>query len=136
MIQSVTITNPANESLEMILAQPELSGFVVKSIDGLGPAPANINMTELATIDGAIDNTARLETRDIVLSLVFLDAPTIEDARLKSYKYFPIKKKVRFTVKTDNRTCFAEGRVEKNEPKIFQKQEGTTVTIKCFIFLF
>lgn len=131
MIESVTVTNETGDSLELILSRPELSGFVVKSIDGLGPVNANINMTELATLDGAIDNSARLNSREVNLSLRFLETPTIEDVRLKSYKFFPIKKKIRLTFKTSNRHCYVEGRVEKNEPDIFSKEEGCSITVKC-----
>lgn len=131
MIDSVTVTNELNESLDLILTRPELSGFVVTSIDGLGPVNANINMTELATLDGAIFNSARLNSRQITISLRFLENPTIEDTRLRSYKYFPIKKTVRLAFKTGNRNCYVEGKVEKNEPDIFSKEEGCKITIKC-----
>jgi hypothetical protein len=146
MIDSVTVTNELNESLDLILTRPELSGFVVTSIDGLGPVDANINMTELATLDGAIFNSARLNSRQITISLRFLENPTIEDTRLRSYKYFPIKKKVRLTFNdpvdtemirnnnitiTGKRKCYVEGMVEKNEPDIFSKEESCKITIKC-----
>lgn len=141
MIESITVTNYLGESIEMVLTQPELSGFIVKSIDGIGPANANINMMELATIDGSIFNSARLNTRDISLSLLFIQNPdiginNIEEARRLSYKYFPIKRQVKITFKTDaalgeHNPIHAIGYVEKNEPKVFQKQEGTSITIKC-----
>lgn len=136
MIESIGVNHAdMNEYQEIVLTQPELSGIIVKSIDGLGPAGANINFTELATIDGAIDNSARIETREIKLDLIFMtnqQFPLIEDVRLKTYKLFPVKKNITFYIKTDRRGlihCY--GRVEKNEPKIFQKQEGCTITIKC-----
>lgn len=131
MIKSVTITNHLDESITLDLFQPELSGFIIKSIDGLGPVDADVHMTELATLDGAIDNSARLHTRNIVMSLQFIGSPLIEDTRLKSYKYFPVKRKIRFTIETDNRLCYAEGRVEKNNPKIFDKNEGCQISILC-----
>lgn len=131
MIESITITNYLGQSQEMILTQPELSGFIVKSIDGLGPTTANINFSELATIDGAIDNSARLDTRELKIDLIFLEHPTIEDTRQMTYALFPIKRNVIFTIKTTNNNLHCYGRVEKNEPKIFDKREGTSITIKC-----
>lgn len=131
MIKSVTITNHLDESITLDLFQPELSGFIIKSIDGLGPVDADVHMTELATLDGAIDNSARLHTRNIVMSLQFIGDPLIEDTRLKSYKYFPVKRKIRFTIETDNRLCYTEGRVEKNTVKIFDKNEGCQISILC-----
>ena len=52
MIKSVSIINYRNERLDMILDKPELSGFVIRKIDGLGAAKANINITDIITTDG------------------------------------------------------------------------------------
>lgn len=131
MIKSIKITNHLGESITLELMQPEKSGFVIKSITGIGPVKADINFTELATNDGAIDNSARLETRNIVMNLIFLENPTIEDTRLLSYKYFPIKRNVTFLIETDNRICETIGRIESNDPEIFSKQEGCQISIMC-----
>lgn len=131
MIKSITITNHLEESLRIDLSNPEGSGFIIESIDGLGPPKANVNFTELATNDGAIDNSAFLETRNIVLSLRFLENPTIEATRLLTYKFFPIKRTITFAIETDRRTCMITGRVESNEPDIFSKEEGCQISILC-----
>ena len=132
MIKSVTITNYLQESVKIDLTEPETSGFIIRSIEGLGPAKANVNFTELATLDGALDNGALLNTRNIVMSLIFEGTPTIEDTRLKSYKYFPIKQNLTFEIETDNRHCFTVGRVESNTPKIFgNEREGCQISILC-----
>lgn len=131
MIKSVTVTNYIGESIKLDLMNPEESGFLVKSITGLGAGSATINMTEVATNDGAYFNSARLSSRNIVLSLIFLWKPTIEDVRQLSYKYFPIKKKVTLLFETDNRLAEIEGYVETNEPNIFSNQEGSDISIIC-----
>jgi hypothetical protein len=131
MIKGITITNHLGESIRLDLMNPESSGFIIKSISGLGPAKANVNFTELATNDGAIDNSARLDTRNIVLELVFLENPTIEATRLLTYKYFPVKRNITFLIETDNRICETTGRVESNEPSIFDQQEGAQISIMC-----
>lgn len=131
MLKNIKITNHLGESITIDLFQPEKSGFMIKSISGLGPVKANVNFTELATNDGGIDNSARLGTRNIVLSLIFMESPTIESTRLKSYKYFPIKRNVTFQIETDYRICSTVGRIETNEPDIFSKQEGCQVSILC-----
>lgn len=131
MIKSVTVTNYIGESIKLDLMNPEESGFLVKSITGLGAGSATINMTEVATNDGAYFNSARLSSRNIVLSLIFLWKPTIEDVRQLSYKYFPIKKKVTLLFETDNRLAEIEGYVETNEPNIFSDQEGSDISIIC-----
>lgn len=131
MIKSVTITNHLGESIKLDLFNPEESGFIIKSIEGLGPVKANINFKELATNDGSIDNSARLSSRNIVMSLQFMESPTIEETRLKSYKYFPIKRNIKFLIETDNRICETIGRVETNVPTIFSNAEGCQISILC-----
>lgn len=133
MIKSITVTNYLGDSIKLELARPENSGFVVKSITGLGPGKATINTTETVTSDGGLFNSARLSKRNIVLTLGYLwrDGASIEDARQTSYKYFPIKKHVTLIIETDNRTAKIEGYVESNEPNIFAKDTGATISIIC-----
>lgn len=133
MIKSFTITNYLGDSIKLDLMRPGNSGFVVKHAEGLGPVKANINTTDVAMTDGGRYNSAYLEQRDIVMNLEFYQTPgvSIEDIRQKSYRYFPIKRNVTFTVETDNRTLEAVGYVESNEPAIFAKNEGCSITIVC-----
>ena len=131
MIKSVTITNHLGESIKLDLFNPEESGFIIKNIEGLGPVKGNINFKELATNDGSIDNSARLSSRNIVMSLQFMESPTIEETRLKSYKYFPIKRNIKFLIETDSRICETIGRVETNVPTIFSNAEGCQISILC-----
>ena len=131
MIKSITVTNYLGETLTLELARPELSGLAVKAITGLGPGKATINSSELPTIDGGMYNSARLPARNIVISLGFLWKDTIEESRHRSYKYFPIKKKVTLIFKTDTREAMIEGYVESNEPSIFSSNEGTDISIIC-----
>ena len=131
MIKSVTVTNYLGESIKLELGFPEKSGFLIQSITGLGPSKADINVSEIATNDGSIYNSARTTTRNIVFTLGFLFNPTIEDMRQLSYKYFPLKKRVLLLFETDNRTCEIYGYVESNEPDIFSSQETTKISIIC-----
>ena len=131
MIKSITVTNYLDETIVLDMRRPEKSGFLIKSVTGLGPVKANINITEIATSDGAIYNSARATKRNIVMTLGLLFDPTIEDTRQKSYKYFPLKKKVKLTIETDNRICETYGYVESNEPDIFSKSENTIISIIC-----
>lgn len=131
MIKSITVTNYRGDSIELVLARPELSGFVITSIEGLGPGKATINTTEIATNDGSLFNSSRLPSRNIVISLKYLWKDTIEDVRQLSYKYFPIKQKLKLLVKTDNREASIEGYVESNEPQIFSENETADISIIC-----
>lgn len=131
MIKSITVTNYLGETLEMELARPEKSGFVVRKIEGLGPVRANINTKEIATMDGSMYNSAKVGQRNIVLYLDFIHATSIEDIRLKSYRYFPVKKPITLLVTTDNRIAEITGYVESNDPDIFSRTEGAQISIIC-----
>ena len=131
MIKSIKVTNPKGESLVLDLFHPEKSGLIVRSISGLGPPKANINSMDLATADGALYSSARASTRNIVFNLQFMFAPTIEDSRQLTYKYFPLKKLVKIEVETDNRSLETSGYVESNSPDIFSREETTQISIIC-----
>ena len=131
MIRSVTVTNYLGDSIKLELSNPESSGFIIKSIDGLGPGTASINVTEIATNDGSIYNSARVQSRNITIILEYMWQDSIETIRQLSYKYFPLKKKLTLLFETDNRLSEIEGYVESNEPDIFSKNESATISIIC-----
>lgn len=131
MIKKVIVTNYLGESLEMELARPEVSGLAITDIEGLGPVKATINTSEIATGDGALYNSAKLETRNIVMTLDFRFGTDIETIRHTTYKYFPIKRYLTLTFVTDQRSLDAFGYVESNEPDIFQAHETTQISVIC-----
>lgn len=138
MIYSVNVLNPSNDELILELTNPEKSGIQVRHIDGIGPTKSNINIYDVPSIDGGLFNSARTQARQIVLKLGFEwlklgdhTTPLIEDARHLSYKFFPLKRKIRLEFITDYRTLYIDGYVESNEPDIFSKDETTTVSVMC-----
>lgn len=131
MIKTITVTNHLSDSVVLDLRNPEQSGFFIRGIDGLGPGKATINTTESLNLDGSRHNSSRLGERNIVFNLGFLGNPTIEDTRQNSYKYFPIKTLVEILFETDNKTTKISGYIESNEPDIFSKEEGCTISIIC-----
>lgn len=134
MLKSVTVKNYLSESLTLILDRPEESGLIIESITGIGAENATVNITEVSSKDGGIFNSARRDKRNIVMNLKFLetkDAPTIEDVRHKTYKFFPLKRKITLTFLTDNWELMIDGYVESNEPDIFSKDEGCQISILC-----
>lgn len=131
MIQSLTVTNYLGESITIPMMNSESTGFILHDMTGLGPPTASVNTSKVATKDGSKYNSARAEERNIVLPMYFTPIPTIEDARHRSYKYFPLKKPVILAFKTDNRECQIVGYVETNEPDICSDREGCQVSIIC-----
>lgn len=135
MIRSFTVTNPSGNSLTMELENPRKSGFFVAGITGLGPPKADINTTRKAGSDGSIHNSSKVESRNIVITLVyytdnegFLD---VEALRHKTYEFFPIKRQVSLYFKTDSRTASITGYVESNEIGLFTNMEGSQISIIC-----
>jgi|PlaIllAssembly_1097288.scaffolds.fasta_scaffold01512_2 hypothetical protein len=142
MIRQITITNSNiyDTPLSIVLSLPTLSGFVVRSIDGLGPSKSNISVRENSGKSGGLFNSARTPARNIVFTFEFLPigsniegrtGPSIENTRLQSYKYFPNESRIRIDVETDAGLFYIYGYVESNEPTIFSSNEGAVISVIC-----
>lgn len=132
MINKVIVTNHQDETLVMDLWNPYESGFAVTRIDGVNPAKATVNSTELSTSDGAVYNSSRLESRNIVITVKILDSPqSIEEGRRLLYRYFPQKHKITLAFQTDNRDCYIQGYVESNDAEYFSSMTAAQISIIC-----
>lgn len=131
MIESVTVVNHHGESVEMVLSNPSTSGFIVKEISGLGPAKAHINTSSSAFLRGSQYNSAKIESRNIVLHLGMLESPSVEDNRHKLYNMFQPAQPVELIFNTTNRKSRIDGWVESNEPDIFSDMESAQISVLC-----
>lgn len=140
MIKSIVVTNHLNQSVTLSLTDPWDTGLIITQITGLGPPKAAINSTDLAMGDGAAYNSARIDKRNIVFNFRLAEVmepdgqhikKTIEEVRLDTYRYFPLKKHVKMLFETDTRTATIEGYIESNEPDIFNEKETAQVSIVC-----
>lgn len=134
MIESITIENFKEETIDLNLRYPQSSGLIVKEIDGIGLPQSNINAQQLATADGGIFSSARTPPRSINITLIPMDIPSVEENRHKIYHFFPLKKKVKITFHTDRRHLYCEGYVESALPNIFAEigdRETVTVAVLC-----
>lgn len=135
MFKAVRVTNHLGESLKMEIGRPQDSGFNILDISGLGAPKADINMTDIATADGAVFNSARAEARNIVFTIGYFEQMKagwdIESLRHKSYKFFPIKRRVELEFETTNRTSRIIGYTESNQPNIFSREEGAQISVIC-----
>lgn len=132
MIKKLTVINYLEEAIDIVLNDPNPDhGMIITNISGLGSPKANVNRIANSTMDGSIFNSARIEERNIIINLLFSFSPTIEDARQRTYKYFPLKKQVSLIIETDNRILTTVGIVESNESDIFSKDEGCQISIIC-----
>lgn len=127
---SMTVTNNHKESLELVLREPEKTGFLINSIDGLGEPDSKPSINTIGLTDYSRLNNARLEPREIDIQLLFI-GDDIEANRLTAYKYFPTNTMVTLRFKTDYRDAVCTGIVTKHDPIIFSKECGCDISIKC-----
>ena len=123
---TVRIKNIRDE--EITLTDQQTRYQVIK-ITGLNPPKAQINTAAGANIDGAIFNSARLNTRNIVLTVVINGE--VEENRQNLYRFFQTKNLCTFYFANQNRDVFIEGYVDNIECDLFQKHERMQISIIC-----
>ena len=111
----------------------ELTGnearWTTLKIDGLGPVSAQINTATAAGIDGVKFNSARLNARNIVITLRLNGDP--EAARLELEQTFYPKAPVTFYYKNTDRDVCISGTVEALETDLFTASELMQISILC-----
>lgn len=125
MIKQVDVITAFGNTLSIILDKPELSGLIITSIDGLGPGKSTISASS-GSFASSYD-----EPRNIVLKLNFMEHPTIEAVRIKTYSFFQNGSKIRLDITTDAGIFYIYGYVESNEPNIFSENSGCTISVIC-----
>jgi hypothetical protein len=131
MIKSVTAINHLGEALKLVLSNPGATGIKVTGITGLGPPKGTINTSKVSTVDGVIYNSATVGGRNIVLSTELLNKPTVEEVRLQTYRYFPIKKPVTLIFETETRLAAIVGYTESNTPELFGEDPTAQISFIC-----
>ena len=114
-----------NETLDFTNSQKNC----LYDFDGLNPVAATINTTEFATSDGAMFNSARIGTRNIVLYIKIY--PEIEKNRLNLYSFFKIKSDVTLYFRHDSLNVFISGKIESFELDHFSNSQIAQISILC-----
>ena len=118
-----------NRNGEVLILTGKEPVYQVTKILGLDPPQAQINLTSIVGMDGARYNSAKLETRNIVLTVkINGDA---EKNRLDMYRYFRTKEWCRFRYKTETRDVFIDGYVENVECDLYSNAETAQISIIC-----
>lgn len=120
------IENSGGEVLTLTGAE---SKWQVFDIAGLDPPAAQINLTNLAGLDGARLNSTKLGTRNVVISLKING--DIEGNRLELYRFFRAKKTCTFYFANGRRDVKIDGVIESVECPQFTNQEIMQVSIIC-----
>ena len=112
----------------LVLTQKE-QVYQLQSIEGLNPPHGTVNTTVIVGMDGALYNSAKLETREIVITLkINGDA---EQNRLALYSYFRTKEWCRFFYTNESRNVYIDGYVTNVECSLFEQEEIAQITILC-----
>lgn len=133
MIKTVSVVNQFGDEISTNFVGAYKAPYVITKIEGHGPVNADINLTQFATNDGAMYNSARVGERTMTLTLAAVAPPgkTIEHARRWIYKTYAVKNRVEMAFVTDTGTYIMTGYVEKCEPDIFEKITKVKITIVC-----
>lgn len=121
----LTVENENGELLQLTQSEK----YDVIEIEGLCPPAAQINMTELAGADGASFNSARLETRNLVITINI--KPPVEKNRIDLYKYFRVKHAVKIHYSNGSRSVYIDGYVETFENNFFSMTQQPQISIIC-----
>lgn len=118
-----------NSNGQVMLLTGNETAYQVISIIGLNPPTAQINTVTAVGIDGGLYNSARLNMRNIVITIkINGDA---ESNRLLLYRYFRTKERCRFFYSNGQRDVFIEGFVESVACDIFARDERAQISILC-----
>lgn len=105
------------------------SYYAITDIDGFDPPEAVINTTRNAGYDGAIYNSAYMASRTVIITLA-VNAPCAEN-RIRLYRYFKVKSKVRLRYVTVQRDLSVEGYVQAIDVAYFGKKQTVQITVYC-----
>lgn len=110
------------------LTQNEANYQIIK-ISGLNPPPAVINNSSVAGMDGSKFNSARLQERNIVITVKING--DVERNRLNLYKYLGTKQKCKIFYTNARRDVHIEGYVETIECDLFSIKQQMQISIIC-----
>lgn len=114
---------------ERILQLTNNQNYSVISITGLNPPTATINTSTMPNFDGATYNSARVNTRNIVITII-PEAP-VESNRVALYKFFKTKHWCRLFYKNNQRDVYIDGYVETMEFDAFSQKQQIQISILC-----
>lgn len=105
------------------------ANYQIVSITGLNPPEAQINVTNIAGLDGARFNSAKLNTRNLVITLRLNNNP--EENRHLLYRYFRTKEACTFYYKNSTVNVFIKGYVDTVECNLFAQGELMQISMIC-----
>ena len=121
----LTLENAAGQRLTFSQGSP----FTISEIEGLNPPDATINTSEMALIDGARFNSAKVDMRSI--NVAFAIEYEAAKNRIEVYKVLRSKQYVKLYYKGQYRDVFIEGYIEAIDISLFAMKQIVTCSILC-----
>lgn len=121
----LSIQNEYGKTLEL----SNNANYSIVSITGLNPPSATINTSTITNFDGARYNSARVNMRNIVITLN-PEFP-VERNRIALYEYFKTKHWVRVFYSNASRDVYIDGYVETFECDQFTQKQQAQISILC-----
>ena len=118
-----------NKNGDLMILTGDEPVYQVVSIQGLNPPPAQINTTNIVNMDGSRYNSAKLLTRNLVITIRINGE--VEQNRLRLYRYFKTKEWCTFYYKNDSVDVNIAGYVESVECDLFSRSEMAQISILC-----
>lgn len=103
--------------------------YTISEIEGLAPPKANINLSDMALMDGQHYNSAKVETR--TLNIAFAIETDAEQNRLNAYRVLRIKQPIRMYYSSDLRDVYIDGYISEIGVTHFAMKQIVTVSIIC-----
>lgn len=119
------ITNTSGKTI--VLSQN--NNYQITEILGLNPPTANFSTTAIIGSDGAILNNARVDTRNIVMTLAING--DVEKNRIELYKFFTPKNKCTMHYKNGTRDVTIECYTENVEIELFSQKQFAQISLIC-----
>lgn len=104
--------------------------YSIIKVEGLNPPSATINTASITTSDGAFFNSSRIESRNLVLTIVL--RKDIETSRINLYRFFRPKIKCKIYYKNGTRDVYIEGYVDKFEDDFFTQTQKVQISLMCY----
>lgn len=121
---SLTLENKNGDQLKFGMYSP----FTITEISGLNPPEATINTSEVAMLDGAKYNSAKVNMRTINVAFAIESASL---NRINVYKVLKSKQWIRLYYVGDYRDVYIDGYIQSIDIAYFEMKQIVTVCILC-----
>lgn len=120
------IQNASGDVMTLTGKEPK---YQIIDIQGLNPPAAQINTSTIVGMDGAVFNSSKLQTRNLVLTVKING--DVEINRLRLYSYFRTKEWCKFYYTNDSLEVTIDGYVDSVECNLFTNAETAQISIIC-----